>query len=97
MRFSVYKKTSDNWCGNYTIITPHASTDIDLVEVKFHGNIASPQESVPYYRVSVWGNDDCGMEFDCDNEKLALTKFMEVIGLEIITFDALKQLEFISA
>ena len=95
MRFSVYKKTTENWCGNYKIMTPYSTTD--LVEVKFHGNIASPIETVPCYRVSVWGNDDMGMEFDCDNEKLAMTKFMEVIRLEIITFDALKQLEFVSA
>lgn len=95
MRYSVYKTTTDNWCGNYQIITPYSTTE--LVEVKFHGNIASPNESVPYYRVSVWGNDDLGMEFDCDNEREANTIFMQVIGLESVTFKNLKSLGFVSA
>ena len=94
MRFLVFKETSDNWYGNYIVTSPYVK---ELVEVEFHGNIALPKEPVPFYRVSVWGNDDCGMEFDCDNEKLALSVFMEVIGWDDVKKKKLSDLGFKSA
>ena len=94
MRFLVFKETSDDWYGNYIVTSPYVK---ELVEVEFHGNIAAPLEPVPFYRVSVWGNDDCGMEFDCDNEKLALSVFMEVIGWDDVKMEKLSDLGFKSA
>lgn len=85
-RCEVYKETTDDWCPNF-----HGN----LVEVTFHGNITRPKQDIPVYRVSVWGNDDLGMEFDTEDEKTALTIFMQVIGLKYVTFVDLKQLGFV--
>ena len=94
MRFSVFKETSDDWYGNYIVTSPYVR---ELVEVNFHGNSALPTETVPFYRVSVWGNDDIGMEFDCDNEELAMSVFMEVIGWDDVKKKKLSDLGFKSA
>ena len=94
MNFSVFKRTSDNWYGNYLVTSPY---DIELVEVSFYGNIAAPLDIEPCYRVGVWGNDDCGMEFDTSDEKLALSIFMEIIGWEDVKKKRLSDLGFKSA
>ena len=90
-KFSVYKKTTDNFCGNYML-----TNGDQLVNVTFHGNISPPNHPL-YYRVSVWGNDDLGFEYDTDSESDAYTKFMLVIGLENITFDLLRDIGFVFA
>ena len=45
----------------------------------------------------MWGNDDLGMEFDTENEKIALTIFMQVIGLKYVNVDYLMDLGFVQA
>lgn len=87
-RIEVFKKTEDDWYPNYQIL---------MVRVTYHGNIALPTEDVPFYRVSVWGADDCGMEYDTDNEKEAYTIFMQTIGLKYVNMADLKQLGFVPA
>lgn len=87
-RIEVFKETLDDWYPNY-----HGN----LVRVTFHGNIASPEEDTPYYRVSVWGADDCGMEYDTESERVAHTIFMEVIGLKTVNWEELSELGFVSA
>jgi len=92
-KITVFKRTSDNWCGNYIIKSDYV--DISAVRVMYHDNISAPGEQ-PVYRTSVWGNDDLGMEIDCDSDNKAYIKFLEVIGLEDVTMDKLKELEFVS-
>jgi hypothetical protein len=91
--YQAYKRTSDNFCGNFKV---ENSNYIELVEVMYHGNIALFEEE-EIYRVSVWGDDDCGMEYDTPNKEEAIGVFMDVIGLKAITFDKLKKLGFKSA
>ena len=89
-RIDVFKTTQDDWCGSYQMDNQM------LVQVSFCGNISPPGDS-PTWRVCVWGNDDMGMEFDCDNETQAHTLFLQVIGLEFVNFKELRNLGFVSA
>jgi len=85
MRYTCFKKTKDNWCGNYYN---------ELVKLTFHGNI-SPYQETPIYRVSIWGNDNMGMEFDTNNELTAQGIFQQVIGLEYVNRADLIKLNFV--
>ena len=85
---TLFKNTTDNWCPNY-----HEN----LVQVTFHGNIQPYIKDDPCYRVSVWGADDMGMEYDTKNENEAYTLFMQVIGLENVNIVDLTELGFVSA
>jgi len=87
MKYSCFKKTQDNWCGNYYN---------ELVKLTFHGNI-TPYREIPTYRVSVWGNDNMGMEFDTKNERTAHFIFQQVIGLEYVNKTDLIKLNFVSS
>jgi hypothetical protein len=45
----------------------------------------------------VWGNDDDGMEYDCDNETEAWTMFLQVIGMKFVNKEDLKKLGYVPA
>ena len=90
----VFKRTTDNWYGNYKVVDDCRVSD--LVEVTFCGNISLNEQS-PIYRVCVWGNDDCGIEFDTENEATAWNVFLQVIGNDDVTMKLLKQLNFMVA
>ena len=101
MRVEVLKKTNDNWCGSYTVAGWPSSTgpgtvEQMFVEVIFNGNIAYATEA-PLYRTCVWGNDDCGMEFDSHLEGEVWNKFLQVIGMDSVDMVALRELGFVSA
>lgn len=81
-----FKKTQDNWFPNYRD---------DVVRVTFHGNIGSSED--PCCRVSVWGEDDCGMEYDCDTESEAWNIFLQVINMKYVNKAALKEMRFMFA
>ena len=99
MRVSTFKLTRDNWYGSYRIDGYHAGVDRPmLVEVIFNGNITAYNPTqAPVWRTCVWGNDDCGMEFDCDNEAQAWNMFLQVIGLDYVDMDTLRSLGYVSA
>lgn len=81
----VFKQTSDEWCPNYPG---------DTVKVSYRGNI-NPKGAM--YRVCAWGDDDLGMEFDHESKSVVWQKFIEVISLEDVTFEKLKEMGFVSA
>lgn len=92
MLCEVFKRTTDNWRPSYkmddgkTMLASVTFTQIEpesLIDVK--------------WRVCVWGNDDCGMELDFDDEKIAWCCFLRVIGLDDVTIAALLELGFVSA
>jgi hypothetical protein len=91
MEIDVFKRTEDNWCGNY------AEDDLDLVNVSFGHTGPDPKNGNGQYRVCTWGTDDCGMEMDFTDETKALNTFYVVIGLEFVNFQNLKELGFVSA
>lgn len=88
-RMSVFKRTRDNWHGSYRL---DGYPDL-LVNVRYAGNISPPNWD-PLYSVSVWGNDDTAMTFEVDNESAAFAKFLEVLALNYVDYEALEQLGF---
>lgn len=96
---NVFKPTHDDWYGSYRLSGFYSGdSDTMLVEVTFCGNITENMpDHAPVWRTCVWGNDDCGMEYDCDNENQAWCMFLEVIGMEHVDRDVLKELGFVSA
>lgn len=95
-RVEVLKPTNDNWCGSYTVDGYNGVRKQMFVEVIFNGNI-SPPSDVPMFRTCVWGNDDCGMEFDSHLEGEVWNKFLQVIGMQFVDMVALRELGFVSA
>jgi hypothetical protein len=98
-RVEVFKPTQDDWHGSYRLDDWYNGTKNQmLVNVIFNGNIRSydPKET-PVWRTCVWGNDDDGMEYDCDNETEAWTMFLQVIGMKFVNKDDLKKLGYVPA
>ncbi len=94
MIVSVFKKTNDDWYGNF-VLDNHAKTR--LVEVSFTQTGPDPKNGNGEWRVCVWGNDDCGMERDFEDESEALNCFYQVIGWDTVDFMPLKYFQFVSA
>jgi hypothetical protein len=84
----VFKQTQDDWFPCYKLI--HKT---NLVIVRF--SALNPEYNK--WRVSVWGEDDCGMEFDEQYENIAFNKFLQVIGMEYVNKKALIELGFVTA
>lgn len=95
MRVEVFKRTQDNWYGNYRVEGDQRVSD--LVEVCFLNLLPTQTPGSPNWRVCVWGNDDCGMELDFENETQAWTMFLQVIGLKYVNRNSLIALGFVSA
>lgn len=99
MRVEVLKPTQDNWHGSYTLDGWYKGVEKPMfVECIFNGNItAYDHKLAPVWRTCVWGNDDCGMEFDCATEAEAWNKFLQVIGMKYVNRKDLIDLGFVSA
>jgi len=98
-RIEVLKPTQDDWYGSYNVIGHYKGIENQMfVEVIFNGNISAYDPRLaPTWRTCVWGNDDCGMEFDCDTETECWNKFLQVIGMKFVDRTALIKLGFVSA
>jgi len=94
MNVDVFKRTTDDWYPSYLI-----QGDIrfsKLVEVSFTQTGPNPPITGDW-RVCVWGADDCGMERDFQDEAQAWNCFLQVIGWEQVSMQALKDIDFVSA
>jgi len=89
MRVEVFKRTQDDWYGNYKVVGDQRVSD--LVEVSFLNLMPSG------WRVCVWGNDDCGLERDFESESEAWNIFLQVIGMESVNKQPLRDLGFVAA
>ena len=98
-RIEVLKPTEDEWYGSYKVNGHYKGIEDQMcVEVVFNGNISAyDPKQVAVWRTCVWGNDDCGMEFDCDTEAECWDKFLQVISMKFVNRGALKTLGFVSA
>lgn len=87
-----YKPTTEDWHPSFYI-------GIDKVlRVTFHGKLTNyNDEKADIYRVSVWGADDCGMEYDCATDHEAWLKFQCVLMLNDVTYNSLIDMGFVSA
>jgi hypothetical protein len=81
MKINVFKKTKDNWCGNYKIIDNREV--FDLVEVSFMQLLSGE------WRVCVWGNDDFGVERDFKDQTAAFVVFQAIIQEEYVNKNTL--------
>lgn len=89
-RISVYKYTDEDWLPSFKL-----EGGVSLLEVSFLGNITSYNKDLPpVWRVCVWGEDDTGMDYGCSSEKECFTIFLQVIGLELVSINKLKELGF---
>lgn len=97
-RVEVFKETDDDWYPSYRLagFSPVSDEKRMLVLVAFCGNISPPNER-KFHRVSVWGADDCGMEYDCERAGECWTMFVRVIKMEKVNRDELKKMGFVSA
>lgn len=96
MNISVFKPTKDDWYGNYLLKCPSDIDGLGLVNVMFTQTGPNPPLS-GLWRVCVWGNDDCGMEKDFEDEVEALNVFYRVIGWNFVNKTELKLEGFVSA
>ena len=92
MKTQVFKETKDCWYPSYKLTDGKM-----LVRVVFTQTGPNPKGGDGEWRVCVWGDDDCGMERDYDNEILAGNMFQYVIGLEYVDMETLKANGFWSA
>jgi hypothetical protein len=99
MRVEVLKRTQDDWHGSYQLNGWYHGVERPMfVEVIFNGNITAYDPTLaPVWRTCVWGNDDCGMEYDCDNEAQSWTMFLQVIGMDFVNQDKLRELGYVPA
>lgn len=95
MNIDVFKRTEDDWYGNYKVVGDCRVSD--LVEVSFTQTGPDPKQGQGEWRVCVWGNDDCGMERDYTDETEALNMFYQVIGWDFVNINRLKNNGFVSA
>ncbi len=83
----VFKSTTDDWHPSFEL-----KDGAMLVQVSF-----SKWDDGDGFHVSVWGDDDCGMELDTENENQAFNIFLQVIGMEFVNMKPLRDLGFKSA
>jgi len=89
---SVFKTTSDDWYPSYKLSNWYKGVqNKKLVEVSFI------RLSIGEWLVCVWGNDDYGLEKEFSTEVVAWSTFLEIIGLEDVTIDAVLEKGFIGA
>ena len=86
----VYKKTRENWCGNFKITGDQRVSDLLRVNFGIFG--PTPINTGKY--ISVCGNDDFGMIYRARDEKEAYAIFHEVISMEYISRSELTKLGF---
>ena len=92
-RVDVFKKTNDDWYPAFEM------GGEKLVEVSFIQLTPWLPVEERVWRVCVWGNDDCWMErdFNPNEENLAWSIFLNVIGEEYVDMKFLLSLGFVSA
>lgn len=95
MRISCFKKTDEDWFGNYKIENDMRHKDEKYVHVSFFKlpKLYKEEESV-LFRVCVWGNDDLGMELDSTDELYLRQVYCDICLQETVNRDYLEQLGF---
>lgn len=83
----VFKRTKDNWYPLYRTFNE------DLVAVKFCMTGPKPPED-GLFRVCVWGADDFGMEKDFYDETEARNCYLELLNMDTVDIQPLKDLGF---
>lgn len=90
MKCDVFKRTSDNWYGSYTL--GDGCNSIDPPELLVAVSFLSMDDGE--WGVFADGTDDYAIGRVFDDEKAAWCCFLEVIGLEDVTRAELERLGF---
>jgi len=83
----VFKKTDEDWYGNFKIKDDHRYPDRFV-------RLSLSQLDNKEYRVSVWGNDDLGMELDFVDKSVARDLFSKLCLKDVINRRLLLSLGF---
>lgn len=97
IRIECFKKTSDDWYGNFKIADDVRHKDKKYVHVSL---LSLGPDAIYGHRVCVWGNDDCGMEKDFIEEfteSQAWELYMDLCCQSVITKDYLISRGFVHA
>lgn len=79
-RITCFKRTTDEWYGEFRIHNDGRHEKERYVHVSF-----MPLNTTPIlWRVCVWGNDDLGMEFDTEEYENALEVYTELVLLPVV-------------
>jgi len=97
MRIEVLKPTNDDWCGSHIVQDWPSPTGPGTVEQMFVSVVFNGMIGDGIWRTCVWGTDDCGVEFDCDNEAECWNKFLQVICMYYVDMEELSNIGFESA
>jgi hypothetical protein len=97
MRIEVLKPTNDDWCGSHIVQDWPSSTGPGTVEQMFVSVVFNGMVGDGTWRTCVWGTDDCGMEYDCDNQLECWNKFVQVIGMDYVDMEELTNIGFVGA
>jgi len=97
---TVLKRTHDEWCPNFKvkIFTEYCNNEVvreiihDYVEVSF--NRSHDMDGSSIFIVVVSGNDDTMVQKDFISELDAWDCFLDVIKLEFVDFDLLRERKF---
>lgn len=100
MHVEVFKHSQDEWYPSYSLKTAGIDLEQSLVDVSYYalneGECDIDNEG-PIYLVCAWGSDDYGLEREFINEKEAWTTFLEIIGLDYVNTQDLRDRGFTSA
>jgi hypothetical protein len=93
LRAKAFKLTDDDWYSNYKLAESSNALEhrTRLVEVSL---LSLGPVLGDGTRVCVWGNDDCGMERDFDNQADATACFMDVLTQLVVNKKWLKSIGF---
>lgn len=90
---TVFKPVGESWYGNFKIEDDKRFEDVKLVKV----SIQTLKTNPVIWRVSVWGNDDHGVEYDTPDETKAKELFNKVIMTKNLTHEWVRVNGFINA
>ncbi|MGD9670284.1 MAG: hypothetical protein AB7U75_14800 [Hyphomicrobiaceae bacterium] len=88
----VFKEVPQDWYGNFRIANDARYEGKRFVSVKC-GKLPLGRD----WRVSVWGNDDFGMEYDVELEGVARSIFNTVVNTPDLTQEKLEAIGFVRA
>ena len=99
----VYKSTSDDWGGSHELTKPECYSISELVWVTFDklepDDDDEPSTDLVYangpWMVSCHGNDDFSMAKTYATEQGALTEFMQILGMNDVTIEAVRKMGFL--
>lgn len=90
LQITVFKPVNEDWYGNFRIAEDKRHLDTKLVEIAVFEELNGSG-----FRVTVWGNDDMGMEKSFTTAEGALGMFHRLVGMVDMTKKRLTGVGFV--